>query len=131
VTGRDANDESRVTRERRGDDQATTETTGRVHRFAEALKKQFRDLARMLTKPADAPEPKARRRRTGDAAEFRKASEKILARAERLPAAAYAAVTFLSDTLDWLNPWHSEPDCTDEIEADFQQTQQDHFSLHM
>jgi len=85
----------------------------------------------MLTKPADAPEPKARRRRTGDAAEFRKASANILARTERLPAAAYAAVTFLSDTLDWLNPWHIEPDYSNEMEADFQQTQQDHFSLHL
>lgn len=55
------------------------------------------------------------------------AAGKIMRRAVRLPSAAYAAVAFLSDTLDWLNPWHGHDTAsTNEIDDDFRQTQQHH-----
>jgi hypothetical protein len=34
------------------------------------------------------------------------AARQIMRRVVRIPAAAYAAVTYLWDTLDGLNPWH-------------------------
>jgi len=38
------------------------------------------------------------------------AAAKIVRRAVRIPAEAYAAATdFLSDTLDWLNLWQDQP----------------------
>src|ERR1035438_7551924 len=73
--------------------------------FIETLKRQFREMVNALTRHHPAPEPTQRRRMedTGRAA-FRMAAGKIVRRAVRLPAAAYAAtVTYLGDTLDWLN----------------------------
>jgi hypothetical protein len=65
----------------------------------------------------DKPEPQPRRRRSGETERaFGLTARAMMRRAACLPAAAYAAASFLSDTLDWLNLWHndagegSEPD---------------------
>jgi type IV secretory pathway TraG/TraD family ATPase VirD4 len=78
-----------------------------------------------VSKLAGETEPQRRRRteETGRAA-FKMAARNIMRRTIRLPAAAYAAVAFLSDTLDWLNPWHHDTASTSELDDDFTQTRQ-------
>ena len=98
------------------------------------LKEKFRQLAQSLTPcAAPAPQPTQRRRRTEEETRggFKLAARQIMHRAARLPAAAYAAVAFLSDTLDWLNPWHNETASSDELQEDFHATQHDPLSLHL
>lgn len=67
-------------------------------------------MVNALTRHHPAPEPTPPRRRPEDTgrAAFRMAAGKIVRRAVRLPAAAYAAATYLRDTLDWLNLWHDD-----------------------
>ena len=98
-------------------------------RFAETLKREFRELMKALTcKPPD-PAP-ARRRKTEDTGRaFAAAARNIMRRAVRLPAAAYAAAVFLSDTLDWLNPWHHET--ATELDENFQHTAPPHLYPHL
>jgi hypothetical protein len=81
------------------------------------LRRQFRELVKAITDKAPAPEPKPSRRKRTDETRggFVMAARKITRHAVRLPAEAYAATaSYLSHTLDWLNPWHhdssSEPD---------------------
>jgi hypothetical protein len=128
----DANDESHGTRELRGDNHQTP-TDRKAPRFAETLRRQFRELVQALTHRSPGPPPVQRRRRTEDTgrAAFRMAAAKIMRREARVPAAAYAAIAFLSETLDWLNPWH-HPVGTNEVHEDVQNTDQhDHLSLHL
>lgn len=105
---------------------ATTRTT-----LAAAMKAQFRQLAKFILR--DMPAPAPRRRRTEDTgrAAFKLAAGKIMRRAVRLPAAAYAAAAFLSDTLDWLNPWHNEADSADELQEDFHTTETNALFPHL
>lgn len=76
----------------------------------------FRETGKALTPRDTDPEPKPQRRRSGDtdAAVFRTAAKTIMRRAARFPVEAYdAAAAFLSDALDWMNPYwqdDSEPD---------------------
>jgi len=56
---------------------------------------------------------------------------KIMRRTVRLPAAAYVAAAFLSDTLDWLNPWHHETASTSEFAEDFHATEPTHLFPHL
>ena len=123
--------ESCGTREPRDDNQSPA-TDRKTPRFVETLKEQFRELAKVLTHNALAPHPAQRRRRTEETGRaFRMTAGKIMGRAVRLPAAAYAAVAFLSDTLDWLNPWQGHDTAnTDNIDDDFHQTQQYDISHH-
>ena len=89
-------------------------------RFAETLKREFRELVKALTCETPAPVPQRRRRTTDDTGRaFIAAARNIMRRAVMLPAAAYAAACFLSDTLDWLNPWHHE--IATELDENFQQ----------
>jgi hypothetical protein len=48
-------------------------------------------------------------------------------RAVRLPAAAFAAVAYLSDTLDWLNLWHQ----ADQLHDEFEPAQPQHLYPHL
>jgi hypothetical protein len=92
-----------------------------------AIKQLFRDVRATLTPPAPAPEPKPKRRKdTGRA--FRMTAKKIMRRASRIPAAAYATATaYLSDTLDWLNLWHHH----DEVNEDIQPAHTDYLYPHL
>jgi len=97
------------------------------------LKEKFRQIAQFLTPcAAPAPQPTQRRRRTEEETRggFKLAARQIMHRAARLPAAAYAAVAFLSDTLDWLNPWHNETASADELHDDFNATEPQHIYPH-
>jgi hypothetical protein len=97
--------------------------------FAATLKEQFRRLAQFLTpREAPAPKPLQRRRRTEETGGgFKLAARQIMRRAVRLPAAAYAAVAYLSDTLDWLNLWHQ----ADQLHDDFEPSQPQHLYPHL
>jgi hypothetical protein len=70
--------------------------------FTETLKRQFREMMKAMTDRPPAPEATQPRRRTEDTgrAALRMAAGKIVRRAVRIPAAAYAAATYLWDTLD-------------------------------
>ena len=97
------------------------------------IREKFRQLAQSLTPcAAPAPQPTQRRRRTEEETRggFKLAARQIMHRAARLPAAAYAAVAFLSDTLDWLNPWHNETASADELHEDFNATEPQHIYPH-
>src|SRR5664279_1180109 len=89
--------------------------------FTETLKRQFREMVKAITNKTPAPEPTQPRRRREDTgrAAFRMAAGKIMRRAVRIPAAAYAAATYLWDTLDWLNPWQNDTASTSELGEDF------------
>jgi hypothetical protein len=97
--------------------------------FAAMLKEQFRQLARSIIAPreAPAPQPTKRRRRKEDTGHvaFRMAAKKVVRRTVRLPAAAYAAVSYLADALEWIN--HDLAD----MDEDMQPSEQHHLSLHL
>jgi hypothetical protein len=95
--------------------------------FAAMLKEQFRQLARSLTpREAPAPQPAQRRRRTEETrGGFTLAAKQIMRRAVRLPDAAYAAVSYLADALEWFN--HDLAD----MDEDMQPSEQHHLSLHL
>ena len=98
--------------------------------FAAVLKEQFRRLAQSLTpREAPTPQPAQRRRRTEETrGGFKLAAQQIMRRAvRRLPAAAYAAVDYLSDTLDWLNLWQE----ADQLDDDFEPSQPQHLYPHL
>jgi hypothetical protein len=59
-----------------------------------------------------------RRRRSEDTGRAFRAATKIMRRVVELPAAAYAAAVFLSETLDWLNLWHDNEAAGDELDDD-------------
>jgi hypothetical protein len=82
-----------------------------------------------ITGNAPAPQPKKRRRteETGRAA-FKMAAKRIMRRAVTVPVIA-DAVEFLSDTLDWLNPYWNA--ALDEPVDDFQRSEQNDLSLHL
>jgi hypothetical protein len=84
---------------RQAPEPATTE--GRPRRFGDAIRGQFRQLMKRLTRPA-APKPRARRRRTEDIrGGFRLAAINFMRGAVRvvhLPSTVW-------DTLTWLRHW--------------------------
>jgi hypothetical protein len=84
-----------------------------------------------LTHKADvAPQP-TRRRRTEDTgrAAFKLAAGKMMRRAVRIPAEAFATATgYLADTLDWLNQWHQhDEEACDDVRA----SPSDHLYPHL
>jgi hypothetical protein len=84
---------------RQAPEPATTES--RPIRFGEAIRGQFRQLMRRITRPA-APKPKARRRRTEDIrGGFRLAAINFMRRAVRV---VHIPLT-IWDTLTWLRHW--------------------------
>ena len=62
---------------------------------------------------------------------FTQAAEQILRPQYRLTLAAHAAIEFLSDTLDWLNPWHTDAINDNLIEDEYGQAEQNDLSLHL
>ena len=83
--------------------------SSRPRSLAGSIKQLFREAIKLLAEKASAPEPKPRRKRTGEVTgrAFRMTANKVMHRAARLPAEAYATATaYLTDTLDWINPWH-------------------------
>jgi len=98
------------------------------------IKERFRQLARSLTpREAPAPQPTLRRRRTDETrGGFKLAARQIMRRAVRIPAAAYETIAFLSDTLDWLNPWHSGDESNPgEFNESFEPIPQQHLYPHL
>jgi hypothetical protein len=98
-----------------------------------ALKQLFREVKKVLTCKAPAPEPtKQRRRRTEETrGSFRLEAVNVMRRSLRLPAAAHAAA-FMWDTLHWLHLWHwNDPASTQEAyDDDFHYAEQHHLSPH-
>ncbi len=108
ATGTEAgeNDESRGTWEHPGDNHHP-DTAHKPPGFVQRLRQQFREVANLLSQPAPTLTPKPRRRRTTDETGriFRMAARKIMRRATRIPAAAYAVAEIPPGIVDWLNPW--------------------------
>lgn len=102
------NAESRATWERRGEDPGPA-TARKPPGLGARLMRQFRELAGILTHAHDARQPITRRRRSGETrGGFMSAARKLFHHSSRIPPAAYAKPALLWNTLDWLNPWHTE-----------------------
>jgi hypothetical protein len=54
-----------------------------------------------------------------------------LRRVDPLPSPVYAAISFLSDTLDWMNPWHNDASNDNLMDDEFHYTEQNDLSLHL
>jgi hypothetical protein len=52
-------------------------------------------------------------------------------RSASIPAAAFAAIAFYSETLDWLNPWHHETADASGPDEEFHATGQQHIYPHL
>jgi hypothetical protein len=93
-----------------------------------AIKQLFRDVKIALTgKDEPAPEVK-RKRRDETTRAFRMTAGKLVRRAVRLPAKAYAKATaYLADTLDWLNLWYDH----DHIPQDVEPAPTEHLYPHL
>jgi hypothetical protein len=92
-----------------------------------AIMQLFREVKNTLTPKA--PAQASKRKRREDARRFFTVTKKMLRRVPRLPAEAYAAAaSYLADTLDGLNPWHTND--TD-LNEDFQPTPSDHLYPHL
>jgi hypothetical protein len=120
------NDESRGHRESQGSDQSLPPRQRKASGLAEAIKHLFQEVKMRLTRKAHAPQPTPRHRTEETRGGFKRAGEIFMRRSLRLPAAAYYVITCLSDTLDWLNPWHNETASASELNEDFQQEPQQH-----
>jgi len=94
--------------------------------------RQFREVVNALTRPDHAPQPTQRRKRTEKTTGgFILAARQIMRRSIRVPEAAFAAVAFLSETLDCLNPWHHETMNVGGPDEDFHATEQHHIYPHL
>lgn len=103
IEGASANETSPADRDSAGPNRNQT-ITG-------AIKGLFRTAVKTLTRRMeDEPVPAGRRRRGEKRGAFGTAAKAVLRRAMRLPPQAFAAATFLCDTLDWLNYWHNDAD---------------------
>ena len=131
VTEAGENDKSLGNREPHGKDQIPT-SNRKAHRYAETLRRQFREVVNTLTRHDHAPKPIRRRRRTEETTGgFILAAKQIMRRSVGVPDAAFAAIAFLSETLDWLNPWHNEAISFSELGDDFHATEQQHIYPHL
>jgi hypothetical protein len=99
----------------------------KVSGFAEALKQQFREVVKALTRHAPAPEPPRRKRTEETRGAFTLAARKIFRRAFVVPSAAFSAAAYLWDTIDWLNPLHGyDAAMSDEFSENFEHTESHH-----
>ena len=61
----------------------------------------------------------------------KRAAAEFARRAVSLPEAAYAAIAFLSETLDWLNPLHHGAACSDGINEEIITSEPSRLILHI
>ncbi len=94
---------------------------------------QFKEVVSAITGHAPEPEPAPRRKRKEEGAGggFSLAATLILRRIDPLPSPVYAAIAFLSDTLDWMNPWHSDASNDNLMDDEVHYTEQNDLSLHL
>jgi len=59
------------------------------------------------------------------------AASQIARRVLPIPDAAFAAIAFLSGTLDWLNPFHHDMAATDAIDEEFHIPEPGQFVHHL
>jgi hypothetical protein len=124
----DENGKSRGYREPRGDDRSPNQYR-KTLRFTAIIREQFRQFASALTRRAPEPEEE---KRSGDArGGFRVAAAEFARRAVLIPEAAYAAIAFLSDTLDWLNPFHYGAACNDAFDEEIHPPEPGPFIHHL
>ena len=121
----DENDRSLGNREPQGKDRSPTHYRKALG-LPEILMRQFRHLAQSLTSRAHDAELPQRRRADETRGGFRLAAKQLMYRSVDIPSAAFAAITFLSETLDWLNPWHHTTASNDGFDDDFHATEQEH-----
>ena len=78
--------------------------------IAGTIRRLFRDVAKAITRALDAPQPKIRRRRSGEDARdpFPAVARKMARRAATQTQPHVAASICLSETLDWLHLWHND-----------------------
>jgi hypothetical protein len=125
------NDFSPGNREPQGEDRNPAQDR-KAHRFAETLRRQFREVVNALTRRNPEPHPTQRRRRTEETTGgFILAAQQIMRRSVSLPQAAFAAVVFLTETLDWLNPWHHESINAGALDEELSATEQHHIYPHL
>ena len=96
---------------------------------ASPAQKFWKVVAGELVRRVRALQPPPRRRRSEDTGRAFRAAAKIVRRAVALPAAAYAAAGFLSDTLDWLNLWQGN-DAAGELDDGLRCTEPNHLLPH-
>ncbi len=95
------------------------------------LRRQFRRVASALTRHVPEPHPAQGKRTEGTRGGFRLAAAEFAHRAVSLPEAAYATIAFLSDTLDWLNPFHHGTACSDGIDEEIHASEPSQFIHHL
>lgn len=71
------------------------------------------------------------KRTEGTRGGFRGAAAEFAHRAVFLPEAAHAAIAFLSDTLDWLNPFHHGAAFNDGIDEEVHPSEPSQFVHHL
>jgi hypothetical protein len=86
-----------------------------------------------LTHRNDEPKPSSRRKKGEDTTGgFTLAARQIMSRKVSPPVVAYeAAIDFLTETLDWLNPFHQDSLGGETFDEEFHPPEHDHHSLHL
>jgi hypothetical protein len=121
------NDRSQGNREPHGQNLSLPRTDRKAPGFAEAIRRQFREVVNALTRHVPTPELKQRRKRTEETTGgFILTATQIMRRSVGVPEAAFTAIAFLSDTLDWLNPWHYEVMSASGLDDDLISTEPNH-----
>jgi hypothetical protein len=106
----------------RGNEKRTTAGGGAVRRL-------FRQAAKVLSQLAPGRAPKKSSRRGGDTSQqFRRTAQKIMRSRARPAAACGTAVLWLADALDWLDLWHHTAPGAEL--SDEQQAEPNHLSPH-
>jgi hypothetical protein len=107
-----------------------TTTEAKPARFADTVRRQFREVMKHLTGTAPEPQPQRRRRRTEDTGRgFRMAAMNLMRRTTRPLISRTAA--FMWDTLTWLHLWEWNATANSpEVCDDVQHTEQHPLSPH-
>ena len=106
-------------------------TAPRLMRFAETLRRQFREAMQKLTRGSTKAEPTPRRRRTGETGRGFGAAARNITQRISVRALISQAGAFVWDTLTWLHLWQgNDPDSTHADHNDSQDSAQNHLSPH-
>jgi hypothetical protein len=98
--------------------------------LAAVLKQQFRAAIKAVFKRTASPQPRARRRRSGESVgAFRLAARRLLKPIIRLPVVAQS-FGFLNDILPWLHLWESNETSENDIAAGAFEMGDNHTSPH-